>query len=476
MKINRKLVSGFAATALLAGMQMSVQAKISAEEAAKLGVEGTPLTPMGAERAGNADGTIPAWTGGITEIPAGFVAGGNYVDPYADDEKLFTITADNYQQYEANLTAGQIELFKKYPDTYRMHVYPSRRSASYPDWVYERTIAQAEHAEVCDGSREKGEVCISTDLDGGGIPFPIPADGIEAGWNHIMAFRGQYGSNYANAPLINKLGARTDVVIQMRETSPWWLKNDKLPNTEWFSRDGGAYLCDSWQIIQPPRSSGLVFGGCGYINEPDFNVYLYIPGQRRVRKAPEIGFHDSPSFGSDGLRIVSARWQWWFGGKKPRHNIELTGKKEIYVPYNPYNLARADLPLDDIIGDKHIKSDVLRYELHRVWEIDTTLKEGERHLFKRHVAYFDEDTWLGVAYDGYDHKDRLWRVGEQYNLNFYDQGVVRAYGDGQYDLVNGRYTTFPGWFLQAGYGAPNFVDPVDMSIFTPSGLRKFGTR
>ena len=54
----RKLIAVMALSVLAA----NVMAAVSPEEAAKLG---TSLTPVGAEKAGNADGSIPAWTGGI---------------------------------------------------------------------------------------------------------------------------------------------------------------------------------------------------------------------------------------------------------------------------------------------------------------------------------------------------------------------------------------------------------------------------
>ena len=90
-------------------------AKITAEEAATLG--GDTLTPVGAERAGNADGSIPPWTGGLTEFPAGYVEGERLVDPFADEEPLFTITAENVDQYADKLTPGQIAMFKRYLGT-----------------------------------------------------------------------------------------------------------------------------------------------------------------------------------------------------------------------------------------------------------------------------------------------------------------------------------------------------------------------
>ena len=54
--------------ALCLGSLSVVNARVSPEEVAQLGLSGTPLTPVGAIRAGNAEGTIPEWTGGITNI------------------------------------------------------------------------------------------------------------------------------------------------------------------------------------------------------------------------------------------------------------------------------------------------------------------------------------------------------------------------------------------------------------------------
>lgn len=467
------------------GLAGAVSAKLTDEEIAQLGVTGTPLTPVGATRAGNAAGTIPEWTGGIQSPPAGFQPGGTWVDPYPDDKPLFTITAQNYEQYKENLTPGQVAMFKQYPDTFRMHVYPTRRSASYPDWFVENTKVQAKNIEICPQYFERNELCLKNMQPGGGVAFPIPKIAEEIGWNSMLSqYRGTTIDAMANGALVDSLGNRTDVIMRSREYWPYQVAADKKPTNEWFTQWGGAILCDSWQIQQPPRSSGLVFGGCNYAENVDFQVYLYIPGQRRVRKAPEIGFHDSPSFGSDGQRTVASRWMWWFGGKEPRHSYKFEKGKELFVSYNSYKIADPNLSWDDIYGKKHINQDLIRYELHRVWVLDSELKPGFRHLYKRHVAYFDEDTWWGVASEAYDAKDRLWRVAEQYNINAYDKRIIRPLGDVQVDLINGRYSTFPYWNVQAGkvggFGMPKFEtteeSTADLSIYTPQGLRKFGTR
>jgi hypothetical protein len=104
------------------------------------------LTPVGAERAGNADGTIPAWTGGVTSAP-GYVPGTVRPDLFAADKPLFSITARNFRDYADKLPEGAKALFARQAD-YRMDIYPSHRSAAAPDWVYENISRNATRPKV----------------------------------------------------------------------------------------------------------------------------------------------------------------------------------------------------------------------------------------------------------------------------------------------------------------------------------------
>jgi len=155
-------------------------AKMTAEEVSRLGKD---LTPIGAEVAGNADGSIPAWNGGITKPPANFKPGMHHPDPFAEDKILFTIDKSNLDKYKDNLSPGQIALFETYPDTFKMNVYPTRRSASYPQFVYDATKKYASTAELIEGGNGIKDTAI-------GIPFPIPKNGLEAIWNHLLRYRG----------------------------------------------------------------------------------------------------------------------------------------------------------------------------------------------------------------------------------------------------------------------------------------------
>src|ERR1700712_1128268 len=174
------------ATATLLALAMistGALAKGSPQDVAKLGVKGTPLTPTGAERAGNKDGTIPAWDGGITQPPAGYKVGDHHQDPFAGDKPLLTITPENYKQYAEKLNAGQMAMFEKYKD-YKMLIYPTRRSAAFPARIYEMSIKNAATGELIDDGDGLINVAES-------IPFPIldadPAKaGYEAIWNHKL--------------------------------------------------------------------------------------------------------------------------------------------------------------------------------------------------------------------------------------------------------------------------------------------------
>ncbi|MGI9438950.1 MAG: DUF1329 domain-containing protein, partial [Parvibaculales bacterium] len=111
---------------------------------------GTTLTQNGANPKASADGTIPAYTGGITKPPAGYVKGGDHIDPFGDDKPLFSITAQNIAQYAARLSEGQKALLTRYPETYRLDIYPSRRSCALPQPVYDETKKNASRARLID--------------------------------------------------------------------------------------------------------------------------------------------------------------------------------------------------------------------------------------------------------------------------------------------------------------------------------------
>lgn len=467
---------------LLAGATLaaaSASAKVSPEEAAQLGLEGTPLTPVGAIRAGNSEGTIPAWTGGITEYPAGYTPGGWYVDPFGDDEVLFTITAQNYKQYSDKLTTGTQALFERYPETMLMHVYPSRRSASFPDWYYEGSIKNASTIEWCGNTEPTlAERCVKRETQNRGAWFPIPKTGGEALWGHTYYYSGKSYTGHAYGMNAFADGSYASTYKIDRWISPWAMSEEEQPTDSYFQRGGGAIICGSIEDISPPRTAGQMFGGCNSYADNDFNAYLYIPGQRRVRKAPEIGFYDSPGSGSDGLRTADQRWGWAITGKEEWYELSDPVKREYYVPYNSYKLAQPGITWDDLARPGHLNPEYKRYELHRLWVIEGKIRPQFRHLSPHRLVYVDEDSWAATNADMYDAQDNIWRVSELYNINFYDQKFTDDWGDAHMDLANGRYACINEWWnigARDGNGPPVFEDP-DWDYQKPSGLRKRGVR
>ena len=140
-------------------------AAVSAQDAAKLG---SSLTPVGAEVAGNAAGTIPEWTGGLAADAAPVDANGFLANPYAGEQPLFVITAANYEQYAENLAPGQIAMFKRYPDTFKMRVFASHRSAAFPQAVYDAAAANATSTKLVQGGNGLTDYRLA-------YAFPIPA-------------------------------------------------------------------------------------------------------------------------------------------------------------------------------------------------------------------------------------------------------------------------------------------------------------
>ncbi|MES1944736.1 hypothetical protein PC39_11492 [Salinisphaera sp. PC39] len=418
---------------VLAAFALGAQAKVPEKEAAKLGNE---LTPLGAKRAGNADGTIPAWDGGITAIPeaakqAGYTSekGARLVDPFPDDEPRFTITNDNLDQYRDKLTPGQIALFERFED-YKMPVYQTRRTAANDEYIYKATRENATRAElVADGEGLEGAAV--------GIPFPIPQNGREVIWNHKVRYRGVAVRRWNNQFPVTSDGDFNAVKLQEDVFFPY-----SAPGTTPEQVERSNVIIYFLQVVRAPaRLAGqilLVHDTANQVREPR-RAWLYNPGQRRVRRAPNVAY-DNPGTASDGLRTNDQLDM--FNGAMDRYTWKLEGKREIYVPYNAYRLHSGDLSYDDIFNEGHIDQDLTRYELHRVWVVDSFVREGTSHIYKRRTYYVDEDSWQILAVDAYDQRDQLWRVQEAHPIVAYDPAfyiTTLSAGELVYDLQNERY-------------------------------------
>lgn len=434
------------------------QAKITEQEAATLG---TTLTPLGGEKAANADGTIPAWTGGITELPAGYSPGQHHVDPFAGETPLFTITAANMNEHAAFLSDGQKKLFELYPDTYTMPVYKTHRSASNPQLVYDATKKNAVVAELVEGGNGIKNSSV-------GIPFPIPKDGLEAIWNHLLRYRGENILRYAGQAAPTAGGNYT--VIGFEEEFKLNYSNPEVTPEQLLEEN--ILFKFKQQVTQPSRLAGtalLVHETMDQVREPR-KAWTYNTGLRRVRLAPNIAY-DTPGTASDGLRTTDDFDM--FNGAPNRYNWELKGKKEMYVAYNSYKLHSDSVKYEDILQPGHINPDLTRFEKHRVWVVEATLKEEFRHVYAKRVFYIDEDSWQIQVADLYDSRGELYRVNIAHGLNYYEVPTQWSTLEVYHDLNSRRYLALGLDNQEKMY---NFASELGDEDFTPQALRRQGKR
>ncbi|MBL0059279.1 MAG: DUF1329 domain-containing protein [Elusimicrobia bacterium] len=433
-----------------------LSAAVDAAHAAALGKN---LTPVGAERQGNAAGTIPAWEGGLAKDAYPHANGGHYADPFAKDKPLFTITSKNVDQYKEQLTPGQLALFAQFPD-YTMVVYPTRRTASFPAAFYQKTRENATKTILSHGGNG---VLNATD----GVPFPIPKDGAEAVWNVLLRFRGPaFRMNSIEAPVLRN-GTYTPSRCSV-DFEPHYNNLDKPLDR----RTPNLFFEFLQTFASPPRLAGSIL----LVHEPVDQVkqhrtaWLYNPGQRRVRLAPTLAY-DNLALTAEGLRTYDDYNM--YNGSPDRYQWTLIGKKEMFVPYNSYRLNDPALRYKDILKAGHLNQEVPRYERHRVWVLEGTLKKGFRHLYARRVFYLDEDSWIPLLSDKYDAGGKLSYFAEQHLVNYFEVPMPWASVTVFYDLPSGRYLALN---LTNEESSPWKERKFPAAYFTPANLRGQGTR
>lgn len=411
-----------AVASLLLGAPQMLAAKASPEEAAKLGKE---LTPVGAERAGNKAGTIPEWT---PIKPFGNPKGEFPRNPEVEKDKpLFTITAKDVAKYADNLSEGHKELFKRYPDTYKMIVYPSRRVAAFPDKIYEETMKNATRADLAGVDNPSGAYV--------GFPFPIPQSGAELPWNHRSKWRGENIRRYNNQMIVQQDGKFS--LTKVIEDVQFDYASIKRENPAEL-KPGVTFIKYLSQTISPPRIAGtyiLVHEKAGFGPEGRA-AWLYAPALKRIRRAPAVCC-DNPYEGTDGHQFYDQVDM--YNGVLERFTWKLVGKKEIYTPYNSYKIAGNSIKYADIAKPKHINQELPRYELHRMWVLEADNKPEQRHTFKKRIMYFDEDTWNITMMANYDQQGQIMQFQEGHLVQFSASLSSSTVPEVIYHLNSGRY-------------------------------------
>ena len=446
-------------------------AAVDEQEAARLG--GDELTPLGAERAGNKAGTIPPWTGGLDGSTVNFTPGKFLPDPYPNDEILFSITAENIDQHADKLSEGQKALLRNNPDSWKMNVYPSRRSSSYPDFVYQAVKLNATRSAV--------------DLDEfGGVkdadissPFPIPSQGVEVVWNHNLRWRGIAVDRFEGLAAPTRItGNFSLVVFEDKIAFPYAAPVKNFVSKREFPE---VSLAMKSKVIAPGFSRGrgqLVLESSNFNTIPR-RTWVYNQNLRRVFRTPFSGF-DNPAPLSQGLRFNDETDM--YNGSPAVFTWKLLGKREMYIPYNAFGLHGGDLRADDIVGSEHISPDLARYELHRVWVVEGTVKASTRavnplrgvaergHSYSKRVFYVDEDSWSIVLADSYDAGGELWRFSEGHLINYYHVPVPWYTLQTSYDFRQRRYLVTG---LDNQLGPYKFKESINAIEFSPIALDNY---
>jgi hypothetical protein len=414
---TRVFVSLLTTAFLLASTQLV--AGVSAEEAARLGAD---LTGVGAEVKASADGMIPAYTGGLpqTGAPAGVYPDNAKI---RDEAPLFTIRGANAAKYAEQLTVGHRELLKRFPDTYEMRVYPSHRPVSFPTHILEATKRNASAVTLDGTDTVRGAVH--------GFPFPIPKSGAEPIWNHKVRWRGHYLRRFNNQMIVQRNGQY--LLTKLIEDIKWDYTNPKHDG-----RGENVLFRYRSQTLSPPRLAGdllLVLETSDQKRTPRM-AWRYNPGIKRINRAPEAAY-DTPTVSSDGNQFYDQIDM--FNGALDRYDWKLVGKKEMYIPYNSYRAASPKTRYADMARPSHFNQELGRYEKHRVWVAEATLRAGTRHTCAKRRFYIDEDSWAISGIDCYDERGNLYKFSEAHQAFFANAQAVGGLPEIIYDFNSGRY-------------------------------------
>lgn len=429
--------------------------------ASAIAADFTGLTPMGAEQAGNQDGTIPAWTGGLPTDAAKVDSRGFQANPFADEKPLFVITIDNAEQYREHLTDGQLAMLRRYPETYRLPVYPTHRTLALPQRIYDIAAANVKNVRL--GSDGLSIENFTTSY----YPFPLPTKGAEVIWNHQTAYSGGNMRRWITQATPHVNGQYAMVHLEEETVVP-----DQIEGLEPQIAHNLLGLFKQ-RVTAPARLAGdvlLVHETIDQLKAPRM-AWVYNAGQRRVRRAPQVSY-DGPGTASDGLRTTDNHNM--FNGAMDRYDWKLLGKREIYIPYNSYELDSPALKYDEIIKPGHTNQDLARYERHRVWVVEATLREGQRNIYAKRVFYVDEDSWKIALSEHYDSRGQLWRFGEGHAKQYFDQKHMGYTFEVLYDLLAGRYVALG--MKNEEIRSHEYGFPARMSDYTPSSLRMSGVR
>lgn len=446
---------------LLSGLLISMSglAAVSPEEAAKLGKE---LTPRGAEAAANSDGTIPAWSDEPLAIPAEFTTGDSRrVNPWPDEKPYLVVTKANMAEHSEKLSDGTRAMLERHGDAgFQLNIYPTHRSMTAPDWVNENTAYNAANTTL-----EEDGLRVANYKPG--TPFPVPQTGVELLWNHIFRWQAPHFEQQYDTVYVDKNGRQVLASTAIINSEPALYNPEKKYAVE------NATSMVRLDYSAPARRAGeklLIIDPSDFSSGGGRKSWQYLKGQRRVRQAPTVAF-DTPNPGTAGIATFDDAFM--INGSPERFDWKLVGKREMYIPYNNYDMVFYS-QTEDILGEKFVNPELVRWELHRVWIVEATLKDGERHIYQKRKFYFDEDSWMAASSEAYDVSGELWRVGFSYPVALYDIPAANIGAYGHYDLLSGIY--YLAGLTGEYYGIKTNGKQKPAKYFTSQGLSKSGIR
>ncbi|MBD9425870.1 DUF1329 domain-containing protein [Pseudomonas sp. PDM15] len=451
-----KFVQSVLAASLALAVAGQAHAAVSAEQAAQLG---TSLTPVGAEKAGNADGSIPAYEGGLTQAPASFKAGDSVrPDPFAGEKPLLVIDGKNVEQYKDQLSATTVELAKRFP-SFRVELFPTHRTVAMPQAVLDNSLKNATGAKALEGGQAIDNVLP-------GVPFPIPQSGAEAMWNFLLRYQGVTINSKYDSWNVDAAG-----VASLATTGQAYIS---YPIYQDMNKPIGAadtYYQMKLYYTGPARRAGeaiMLRDAANPLEQPR-RAWQYLPGVRRVKLAPSLAY-DTPNPGTAGAGTYDDVFV--FNGALDRYDWKLVGKQEMIVPYNTYRLTYAP-EAKAITTANHVAPELVRWEKHRVWVVEGTLKQGSRHIYAKRRFYLDEDSWVALASDQYDARGQLYRGSFAFLSQSYDKTVPDSTPFMIYDLVGGTYNING---VVGPYGGIRYIDALAKAQWAPESLAGAGIR
>jgi hypothetical protein len=450
--MNRRKFGVLAGTSMAAAGVQSAAAQSAPADATLLT---TTLTPFGAERAGNADGSIPAWTGGSVD-PNSAVD----ILVFTDEKPILTIDASNMAQYQSLLNPGTMAMMTK--SGYSIQVYPTHRTAAAPQYVYDNIARNVTTAKLNPNGGRLG-------FTGGygGVPFPIidTSDPLVGGaqliWNHLTS----WGGFCTSVPFSQTFASSAGQLVLAegnfnRFRSPYYDPNGSL---ESFN----GYLTQVHLYFKAPAG----FNGQEVITWHTANVeansditWELLNGQGRVRKAPDEQY-DNPNPYSNGISNFDESSA--FYGNPSQYDWNYIGKQEMYIPYhcNAVNFAAPEV----LFQSKFLSPDIVRWEKHRVWVVEATLHPGIRNVLSKRRFYIDEDTWFIVLGESYDGGGNMVKAN-----NLLLRSVPALPGTIQtcstvFNLQTGDYVC-AGTFNQPPFSGKETFDIIPQSFFDPEQM------